>query len=155
MDGLGIDIGSLDAKNTLIKVCNPYCQPCAEAHPKIDKLLEETHSLKVKIIFMTPNDEAHHAIKPTRHLMAIARLNDEKIIKQSLDDWYLAENKNYDLFAKKYPMNGELLKQGDRIEAMKRWCNAINITFTPTIFINGYQLPNIYTIEDLQYFLAE
>ncbi|MEO9210971.1 MAG: hypothetical protein ABI208_07725 [Ginsengibacter sp.] len=52
-------------------------------------------------------------------------------------------------------LNGELLKQGDRIEAMKRWCNAINITFTPTISIKGYQLPNIYTIEDLQYFLAE
>jgi len=109
----------------------------------------------MKIIFMTPNDEAHHAIKPTRHLMAIASLNDERILRQSLDDWYLSEKKDYDLFASKYPMNGKLMKQGSKIAAMKSWCNTINITFTPTIFINGYQLPNVYSIEDLQYFLAE
>lgn len=29
VDGLGIDIGNPAATNTLIKVCNPYCGPCA------------------------------------------------------------------------------------------------------------------------------
>ncbi len=55
-NGLGIDIGNLAATNTLIKVCNPYCGPCANAHPKIDKLLEEIPNLKVKIIFNTPTN---------------------------------------------------------------------------------------------------
>jgi len=155
VDDLGIDIGNPTSVNTLIKVCNPYCDPCSKAHLQLDELLKEIHSLKMKIIFMTPNDEAHHAIKPTRHLMAIASLNDERILRQSLDDWYLSEKKDYDLFASKYPMNGKLMKQGSKIAAMKSWCNTINITFTPTIFINGYQLPNVYSIEDLQYFLAE
>ncbi len=72
-----------------------------------------------------------------------------------LDDWYLAETKDYKRFAAKYPMNGELLKQGNKIEAMDKWCKAVGISFTPTIFINGYQLPDAYNIEDLQYFLSE
>jgi uncharacterized membrane protein len=31
--GLGITIGSPDAKYKLIKVCSPYCGPCSKAHP--------------------------------------------------------------------------------------------------------------------------
>lgn len=156
VDGLGIDLGNPNASNTLIKVCNPYCGPCANAHPKIEKLLENNANFRVKIIFATPNIESHHSYKPVSHLLAINDCSeDEKIIKQSLDDWYLAEKKDYDKFAIKYKMNGELSKQGDKIEAMDKWCKAMDIYATPTIFINGYQLPDAYEIGDLQYFLLE
>ena len=155
-DGLGIDIGNPAAKNILIKVCSPTCGPCGKAHPKIEELLEQNNNVKAKIIFITSNDESHHAIKPTRHLMAIAsEPGNEMKIKKSLDDWYLPEKKDYELFAAKYPMNGELLEQGNKIEAMDKWCRAMDIQATPTIFINGYQLPDAYSIEDLEYFLLE
>ena len=155
-EGLGIDLGNPAATNTIIKVCNPYCGPCATAHSKIESLLEHNDNVKIKIIFTTPNNETHQAIKPTRHLMAIAtKGNSAEMLKQSLDDWYLPETKNYDLFAEKYPMNGELLQQGNKIEAMNKWCDEIKVSSTPTIFINGYQLPDAYSIEDLQYFLLE
>ena len=35
------------------------------------------------------------------------------------------------------------------------WCREMDISAIPTIFINGYQLPDAYSIEDLQYFLLE
>ena len=152
-DGVGIDIGNPAATNTIIKVCNPYCGPCAKAHEKIEAILENNHNVKMKLIFTTPDKETHPSIKPTRHLMAIAQnTGDEQKLKKSLDDWYLPDKKNYDLFAAKYPMNGELLQQGNKIEAMAQWCNKMEIKATPTIFINGYQLPDAYSIEDLQYF---
>ena len=81
--------------------------------------------------------------------------NDKQVIKHALDDWYLSDKKEYDVFAVKYAMNGELTKQGHKIEAMDNSCKAMNIHATPTIFINGYQLPDAYNIEDLQYFLLE
>ena len=155
-DGLGIDIGNPAASNTLIKVCNPYCGPCAKAHEKIETLIEQNDNLKVKIIFTTPNEESNHSIKPTQHLMAVAgQIHEQQNIKKSLDDWYLADTKDYELFAAKYPTNGELLTQGEKIEAMDKWCKAMEISFTPTIFINGQQLPDAYSIEDLQYFLLD
>jgi thiol-disulfide isomerase/thioredoxin len=155
-EGLGIDIGNPRANNTLIKVCNPYCGPCAKAHPKIDKLLEEVPNLKVKIIFTTPNLPEQRAYKPVSHLLAInEQSNNEGNIKRALDNWYLTDKKDYERFAIKYPMNGLLAKQGYKIEAMEKWCNAMKISATPTIFINGYQLPDAYGIEDLQYFLLE
>ena len=153
-DGLGIDLGNPAAINTIIKVCNPYCGPCAKAHEKIEALLENNANVKLKIIFNTSNKETDPAIKPTRHLMAIAEKNiDQKQLKQSLDDWYLPKTKKYDQFAAKYPMNGELMHQGVKIEAMEKWYKEAKITYTPTIFINGYQLPDAYTVEDLQHFL--
>jgi hypothetical protein len=36
------------------------------------------------------------------------RKKEETLTKQALDDWYLAEQKDYGTFASKYPMNGEL-----------------------------------------------
>lgn len=153
-DGLGIDIGNPAATNMLIKVCNPYCGPCSKAHPKIEQLIEDTPNLKVKIIFTTPNQAEHIAFKPVNHLLAIDEANRENI-NQALDDWYLTDNKDYDRFAEKYPMNGELAKQGNKIDAMDKWCKAMDIRATPTLFINGYQLPDAYGIEDLQYFLLE
>ena len=94
-DGIGINIGNPKGTHTLVKVCNPYCGPCSYAHPKIEMLLEEIPDLKVKIIFTTPNDRSYAAYKPVAHLMTIAsQANDERTIKQALDDWYLMEKKD-------------------------------------------------------------
>lgn len=154
-DGLGIILGNKHAPNTLIKVCNPYCGPCAKAHPEIEKLLEENNNLKVQIIFTATNDEHDMRALPAKHLLAIAEKNNEVKTKQALDDWYSADKKDYDMFAEKFPMNGELKMQGSKIEKMKDWCDKVEISFTPTIFFNGYQFPDAYSIGDLKYFLAE
>jgi uncharacterized membrane protein len=155
-EGLGNDLGNPAATNILIKVCNPYCGYCSSMHAKIDVLLEQFENLKVKIIFTTPNNEDNPSLKPTRHLMAIASLqNNNEILRQSLDDWYIPEKQDYELFAAKYPLNGELFSQGEKIKEMSEWCKKMDVIATPTLFINGYQLPDAYSIEDLPYFLLE
>ena len=74
---------------------------------------------------------------------------DKTKTQKALDDWYLAEKKDYESFANKYPMNGELAKQKDKLKAMNDWCKKEKITHTPTIFINGYKLPDEYHLHDL------
>lgn len=154
-EGIGIDIGNPVANHTIIKVCNPYCGPCARAHPKIEELIDQNKNIRAKIIFTTANEETNPAVKPVRHLLAIAEQNNVEKIRQALDDWYLPKNKDYTQFAKKYPINGELIKQEHKIEKMAKWCKAMDVFATPTFFIDGYELPDAYSIEDLQYFLQE
>ncbi|MEO8712933.1 MAG: vitamin K epoxide reductase family protein, partial [Parafilimonas sp.] len=154
-EGLGIMLGNKNAANTLIKVCNPYCPPCAKAHPEIEKLLEANKNLKVQIIFRATNDENDITALPVKHLLAIAENNNEVKTKHALDDWYMAEKKDYNLFAEKYKLNGELKMQNKKIDMMKNWYDKAEIKFTPTIFFNGYQLPDAYSIGDLKYFLTE
>jgi len=50
-------------------------------------------------------------------------------------------------------MNGELKEQRKSLNAMATWCQSEQIMHTPTIFINGYELPNEYQIEDLKLLL--
>lgn len=156
VDGLGIDIGKADAKHLLIKVCNPYCGPCAKAHPKIEKLISENPDLiKAKIIFTATMYEKDYRTEVVKHLLAVASKNDAELTTKALDDWYLADKKNYKTFAAKYPLNGEIEKQTASIVRMEKWCDDMKVTATPTIFINGYQFPDVYDIGDLEYFLLE
>ena len=78
----------------------------------------------------------------------------KELVRKAMDDWYNADKKDYEAFAAQYPMNGELQLQNKKIEYMSEWCKEIDIQFTPTFFINGYQLPDIYNIGDIKYLLA-
>lgn len=152
--GLGIILGNPQATQKIIKVCNPYCGPCASAHQPMEELLRNNPDLQVQIIFTATNDEADIRSAPAKHLLAIADRKNEDTIKKALDDWYLADTKSYSLFAQKYPMDEELKQQNTKVEAMDRWCKTTEIAFTPTFFVNGYQLPEMYSVSDLSYFLS-
>ncbi|HMQ43036.1 MAG TPA: vitamin K epoxide reductase family protein [Mariniflexile sp.] len=146
--GLGITLLNDAAKYQVIKVCNPYCGPCAKAHPMLDGLVN-AGKINLQVLFTAHANGEDVKAKPVSHFLAINELGDRSRLRQALDDWYLADKKDYETFAAKYPMNGELEKQTTKIVAMRQWCDAENITHTPTVFINGYELPKEYSIEDL------
>jgi uncharacterized membrane protein len=150
---LGITIGNPQAPNTILKVCNPYCGPCAKAHPVLEELIHNNGDYKLQIIFTTKPNSTDDGKNPTSHLMAVNAIGDKQRVQQALDDWYLAPKKDYEEFAKKYPMNGELKQQYEALEKMSEWCDIAEIHFTPTIFINGKQLPSNYNVDELKYIL--
>jgi uncharacterized membrane protein/thiol-disulfide isomerase/thioredoxin len=154
-DNLGIIIGNPNAATKIVKVCNPYCGPCAKAHAKLHKLLEQLNDLSVQIIFNTPLNTADRRYQPTRHLLAIAESAElNKSLHIALDNWYGAEVKDYNRFAEAYPIPSTLHGDFDKsIEHMYNWCIANKITATPTMFINGYQLPKNYKIDEIAYIL--
>ncbi|SHM81840.1 vitamin K epoxide reductase family protein [Mucilaginibacter sp. OK098] len=151
--GLGIILGNPNATHKIIKVCNPYCGPCAKAHTPMEELLHSNPDVQIQILFTATNNEGDTKAPPVKHLLAIAE-GGETITRQALDDWYLADKKDYEIFASKHPMNGELKQQDDKVNAMMEWCDKTQIDFTPTFFINGHQLPEIYSVSDLKYFLS-
>lgn len=165
-DGLGIVLGNPDARYKIIKVCNPYCGPCAKAHKPMEDLLHNNPNLQMQVVYTATNDDGDTKAPPVKHLLAIAESNDEVLIKKALDDWYLPEEKNYEIFAAKYPMNGELKQQELKVNAMSAWCKKIEVPFTPVFYISlpssdtrvskerYYQLPEIYTVNDLKYILS-
>lgn len=150
-EGLGILLKGENAKYHVLKVCNPYCGPCAKTHPILEELYE-SGNIDLQVIFH-PGGEDAIKLKTISHIMAVTAKANQEEIQQALDNWYLPEKKDYEEFAAKYPMNGELKAQETNIQAMMNWCELENISYTPTIFINGYELPKAYTVEDLKYIL--
>lgn len=160
---MGISMGNPDGVFRLIKVCNPYCGPCATAHPKIDELLDSNPELSLQMIFNATAEANDHRKMPVAHLMAIDAANDKTLTRKALDSWYNAPVKVYKDFAAEFPMNGELSRQDAAITQMRDWCNTVDIQFTPTFFLcvntaeeNAvyYQLPEMYSVSDLKYFLT-
>ncbi|MEO6814703.1 MAG: vitamin K epoxide reductase family protein [Ginsengibacter sp.] len=150
---IGIEIGNPEAENTIIKVCNPYCGPCAKAHPVLDEIIHNNKNVKLKLIFTASNDKDDKRGIAARHLLAINEQHNAQQTHQALDDWYLADKKDYELFAVRYPLNGEIKQQEWQIDKMKEWCKEAEISFTPTLFVNGHRLPENYKIEELKYIL--
>ncbi|WP_439490439.1 vitamin K epoxide reductase family protein [Algoriphagus sp.] len=150
--GMGILMKGEKPKHQVIKVCNPYCGPCARVHPVLESLFEKGN-IDLQIIF-TPAKGDEQKEKTIQHLLAIESKGDPKLTHQALDDWYREEKKNYAGFAVKYPMNGELKLQEERVKEMEEWCEKENISYTPTLFINGHELPKDYTVDDLHYVLV-
>ena len=149
-EDLGINIGNPNATNNIISVCNPYCDPCAKAHHVFDELIKHNKDINVKIVFAAMSDENDKSNKPVKHLLAISAKSDLQKKKKALLDWYSAKKKDYDDFANKYPLNGELNEQKIKLEAMRKWCMNAEITGTPTIFVNGRRLPETYSINELK-----
>ncbi len=146
-NGMGIHLGDVHAPNTLVKVCNPYCGPCSVAHPKMETILRaHTEKVNGRIIFMVPNVSDNKLYKAAIHLTALASLS-PSIIEGALDNWYYPENKDYALFAAKYPLNGEIEKEKWNMDNMATWCKENKISYTPTIFFNGHELPKEYDLK--------
>lgn len=150
-EGLGITLGNPNAKNTLIKVCNPYCDPCSKAHPEVEKLLET--NTKIQIIYNVSNQDFDFTRLPVKHFFAIADKKDLDLLSKSLNEWYNDKVKDYEKFAKKYPVD-DIEKYGVKIDDMRQWCNGNNVSFTPSYFLNGRKVPDYYKLSDLKHFLT-
>jgi len=129
----------------------------------MEELLHNNPDVQLQLIFTASNNEGDIKAPPVKHFLAIAEQYDEFVLREALDDWYLADVKDYAGFARKHPMNGELKKQDAKLTLMSEWCNKIDIEFTPTFFLslpgdnderNYFQLPKYYSVGDLKYLLS-
>ena len=102
-ENLGITVGNPDATTTIIKVCNPYCGPCAKAHAAIHEILHNNKDVKLKLIFTASNEVTDERGIVARHLLAISKKGNDVQTAKALDDWYLADKKNYPAFAESTP----------------------------------------------------
>ena len=153
-EGLGITLGNPQAQYKIVKVCNPYCGPCSQSHFLLENLLDTNPDVQLQIIYLASNSLIDATRIPVKHFLAIAARNEKELIGKVLNDWHVQPEKNYDKFALKYPIDDQLAHQDDKVTAMYDWCMKTDITFTPTVFVNGYQLPPSYSLKDLKYFLS-
>ncbi|WP_288880208.1 vitamin K epoxide reductase family protein [Pedobacter panaciterrae] len=152
-DLLPIRSGNPSAPNIISIVSNPYCGPCGQAHSKIHDLVNQRDDIQMATVFTTASHDNDDRTQVARHLTRLNLSGNMQLAQHSLDEWYqLAHNGGYQQWADKYPAE-EDIRSHLIIEKQKDWCQQVDVRFTPTILINGYKLPNPYTIDDLQYLL--
>ncbi|NQX40835.1 Thioredoxin [Pedobacter steynii] len=151
-DLLPICLGNKDAGNVITMVSNPLCGPCAAAHKTLDTWLNNRDDVQLKIVFTTANHDSDERTKIAKHFLALSISKDQGVAERALNDWYKPANKSYEDWAVHYPVNLDP-SLNEAIQKQKDWCELTDISFTPTILVNGYKLQSPYKLEDLQYLL--
>lgn len=143
---LGITWGNKNANNVITVVSNPYCRPCKEMHHKLKEMMHEMDlGYKIQYILVTYNTEMEKSIVLFIGLSNILSNSD---FEKFLDKWFNSNSKEA-FFKQKYSFSFDNKKILEEVNRQKEFVRSLNINATPTIFFNGYLLPNMYNIEDL------
>ena len=77
-----------------------------------------------------------------------------KDMSMVLNDWFSLTAKDTQVFGNKYSVVKSRIKENDEnANRMSAFCKKMEIEHTPTIFVNGYELPDLYNVGDLKYFV--
>jgi uncharacterized membrane protein len=147
-----LQIGNPNAPMHILVACNPYCGPCAVAHKKLDDLLEKySDKLGVSIRFSINAKKAEDSRTRAVQLLLQNHLQNGNTT-EALTDWFTWMNE--EKWKAKYNPD-ETIDVSHLLLQHDEWAKDAGITYTPTFFINGRQLPGQYSLDDIDTLLLQ
>lgn len=149
-DDYGIILGNPNGSIHIIVVINPYCSHCATALKILFEILEIRRNIFLQIVFTIRSDFYGYNDTPIDLFLSLAK-RDSDII-EAINDWFSMPTKNLALYMEKHPVKSWRSIENDKnAKRMAEFCEVMDITETPTFFINGFQLPSCYNIGDFKF----
>ena len=142
-----IILGAEESNTTISVVLSPYCEYCASLYRDIEGWLSSGSHAKLQIILKAPEGANGNKVDVVRHLVSLYRERPD-IFPLALGEWY--RTRNYVTWAKKYSLPDPRLEIEKIMDVQKRWCADENISVTPLLLVNGFQLPQPYGVETLR-----
>lgn len=143
-----IYFGNMNGNIIITVFTNPHCNPCALIHKKLDRLIKANPQIKVQYIFSAFNEELE---KSNRYLIAAYQQSSLDEAEKIYRDWYCAGKLYPEAFFLKHPKNLSNENVEKEHFLHKRMDEKLKFSITPTILVNGYQLPTENDIEDLEF----
>jgi protein-disulfide isomerase len=142
--------GNPKAQLQITILTNPFCNPCAKMHKRIENFLKETkENVCIQYIFSSFQPDLDFANK---YLITACLEKDPSTFRQIIGDWFEKGKPLKEDFFKDLQLdmsNPDIETEFQRHEA---WKEKTQLRATPTILVSGYKLPDNYKIEDLRYF---
>ncbi len=151
-DDYGILLGNPKGSVRIIEACNPFCGHCGIAHGVLCELLEDNPNLCLQIMFVMGPEDAGHDKTPIDMFLTLSKNGED--MSAALKDWYAQTIKDADVFGREHSVRTCRSKENDQeARKMSDFCKSMEITNTPTFFINAHELPSLYHVGDLKYFV--
>ena len=145
-----IRFGNPDSLLCVTIFSNPYCNPCAKMHKRIDDLLQRVNNdISVQYILSSFNENLNSTNK---YLIAACLGKNPDSKTQLFNDWFENGKALKEDYFSSLSLNMENPDIKVEFEKHEAWKNKNQLRGTPTVLINGYKLPESYKIEDLRYF---
>ena len=145
--------GNKGSKILITIITNPHCNPCAKIHRRVKKLLETIgDKVCVQYIFTSFNDDLESS---GRFLTALYLQNSANAdyVEKCFDEWFESGKSDREKFFIKYGSGIDLQLTEQEYNNHIFWRKLAKIKATPTILINGCELPDNYIIEDISNFM--
>ena len=145
-----IRFGNPDSKLRITVFSNPYCNPCAKMHKKIEELIHRINNeISVQYILSSFRENLNSTNK---YLIASCLEVSDNAVMQILSDWFEQGKQLKDDYFKNLSLKMDNPQIEVEFQKHEAWKTKTQIRATPTILVNGYKLPDSYKIEDLHYF---
>ena len=137
-------------KRVVTLAINPFCTPCLDLYGQLRALQQKyPTAFNLNLRFMSMDEEKLK--QPIGLSLMTLYYQDKALFERAFKYW--RAHKDYVLFQKEF---GEIhFSELARQEQQKHfaWRKRIHLNYTPAVFIGDRKLPEIYTNEDLFYFL--
>ncbi len=151
-----IVLGNNNSKLVISIITNPFCGFCKKTHELVDKLISLfPENIKIEIIIKV-DIEAEDNINKKFYYNFINNyfVKDQFSFLNSINYWYL--KKDINSWLKKFESKDIDIKKIQSIyNLFNNWCLENDINYTPAIFINGFEYPDLFDRENLIYYINE
>lgn len=122
---------------------NPYCNPCAAIHQKLEALHEAR--CKIQYVFTYFSKDLSNVNK---YMIASYQQYGAEQTWHLLSEWYHGGKSKQEKF---FEPGLDIEKQSviDEFERHDAWAKKTGFNATPTILFNGKELPDVYNVDDL------
>ncbi|QHI36210.1 hypothetical protein IMCC3317_15690 [Kordia antarctica] len=150
-----ISLGNANAELKLILITSPFCGYCEEPFRMLLRLLEQYKDrLCVELVYNINLEKIDVGAKlMLQNMLYIQQEFGNQKYVEALNYWY--EVKDISLWLKKYKFKFDTKTIDKTLLTQRSWCVANKLTFTPCLFINEFQFPKQYSLNDLPFFIED
>jgi protein-disulfide isomerase len=149
-DDSQVFFGNPNADLKITIFTNPFCNPCAKMHKRVEAFLQEANgSACVQYIFSSFQPELDFANK---YLVATYLQKEQREFERIIADWFENGKSMKGAFFADLNLDIDDPQVETEFQRHEAWKEKTQLRATPMILVNGYKLPDNYKIEDLRWF---
>lgn len=137
-----VKMGNPEAEHTLTVVTNPMCGPCIKLHPEIEALIENTDMVNCQFVFLG-------SLNAQPLVQTIMSLPNERAV-EGMHRWYTGKYRDVETWSKDVNADASNAETNRQIQLHRQWCGLAEIQATPTLYLNGRQMPLTYHLSDVE-----
>lgn len=145
--GSSIEFGNKNSNMVITVFSNPYCNPCAAMHKRLQDLYVSNNCL-IRYVFTSFTQEWS---KINKYLIAVYQQYGAEKAWEIYTEWYDKGKFSQEHFFDKIHLDMDSEDIEHEFQQHEQWKKTTKFNATPTILVNGYKIPYGYTLEDLQY----
>lgn len=150
-----IVLGNPNALTEITVVSSPFCIHCKPVHSHIEDILGRfSDQVRIVVRFNIKLQTADsELVQISSRLLEIYEKQGKEICLMAMNEIYGDASPTE--WLEKWSECSEPERYFKTLEAEKNWCSALNVNFTPEIFVNGHPYPKGYERTDLIYFIED